>query len=479
MMKHQAVNPMLPSWEYIPDTEPRVFGERLYLYGSHDRFDGDSYCLNDYVCWSAPVTDLGDWRCEGTILRAVDDPANPDGSQALFAPDCVQGGDGRYYLYYCLSRTPLVSVAVSDVPEGPFTFQGYVHDREGTPVGGPGSIFGFDPGVLVDEDGRVWLYTGFGHTGQTRAMMQGLGMAVDGCYCTELEADMMTVRSAPVLVAPCKSVAQGTGFEGHAFYEASSPRKIGNTYYLVYSSELSHELCYAISDRPNGGFRYGGILVSIGDLGFEGNTQPVNYLGNTHGGLVQIGEDWYLTYHRQTNGTQFSRQCCAERVTILPDGSIPQVEMTSCGLNGGPLAARGRYPASIACNLASGEGAVFYRLNGATPEHHPMFTQSGGDREEAPDQYIRGLREGSWCAFKYFAFDGTERTIALTLRGSGRGTVTASLAPAGKAAAAVPVAPSETWGEVSVPLAPVSGTQALYLTYHGTGAVDLAALELR
>ena len=58
MMKNQAVNPYMPSWEYVPDGEPHVFGDRVYVYGSHDQFDGVSFCLLDYVCWSAPVDDL-------------------------------------------------------------------------------------------------------------------------------------------------------------------------------------------------------------------------------------------------------------------------------------------------------------------------------------------------------------------------------------------------------------------------------------
>ena len=33
-MKKQAVNPYLPSYEYVPDGEPRMFGERLYIFGS-------------------------------------------------------------------------------------------------------------------------------------------------------------------------------------------------------------------------------------------------------------------------------------------------------------------------------------------------------------------------------------------------------------------------------------------------------------
>lgn len=31
-MKKQAFNPYLPSWEYIPDGEPYVFGGRVYIF---------------------------------------------------------------------------------------------------------------------------------------------------------------------------------------------------------------------------------------------------------------------------------------------------------------------------------------------------------------------------------------------------------------------------------------------------------------
>lgn len=68
-MKRQGFNPYLPSWEYIPDGEPYVFGKRVYVYGSHDRFNSHAYCMNDYVCWSAPVDDLTDWKYEGVIYK--------------------------------------------------------------------------------------------------------------------------------------------------------------------------------------------------------------------------------------------------------------------------------------------------------------------------------------------------------------------------------------------------------------------------
>ena len=115
-MKKQAFNPYLPSWEYIPDGEPYVFGDRVYVYGSHDYFNGYVFCMGDYVCWSAPVDDLGNWRYEGVIYPKTADPLNPEGKMCLYAPDVTVGPDGRYYLYYVLDKVPVVSVAVCDTP---------------------------------------------------------------------------------------------------------------------------------------------------------------------------------------------------------------------------------------------------------------------------------------------------------------------------------------------------------------------------
>ena len=48
MKTKQAVNPYMPSWEYVPDAEPHVVGDRVYVYGSHDIFNGLNFCLGDY-----------------------------------------------------------------------------------------------------------------------------------------------------------------------------------------------------------------------------------------------------------------------------------------------------------------------------------------------------------------------------------------------------------------------------------------------
>ena len=134
MKTKQAVNPYMPSWEYVPDAEPHVVGDRVYVYGSHDIFNGLNFCLGDYVCWSAPVDDLGNWRYEGCIYKREQDPAAPRIrlTNGLAAPDMVQGPDGRFYLYYFMGGTKMISVAVCDEPAGKYEFYGYVKYTDGT-----------------------------------------------------------------------------------------------------------------------------------------------------------------------------------------------------------------------------------------------------------------------------------------------------------------------------------------------------------
>ena len=57
MQNKYVCNPYLPMQVCIPDGEPHVFGDRVYVYGSHDKEGGDAFCLLDYEVWSAPVTD--------------------------------------------------------------------------------------------------------------------------------------------------------------------------------------------------------------------------------------------------------------------------------------------------------------------------------------------------------------------------------------------------------------------------------------
>lgn len=69
-----------------------------------------------------------------------------------------------------------------------------------------------------------------------------------------LKLDMVTLAEELRKFMPDIMDSEGTGYEGHEFFEASSIRKINGKYYFVYSSVQSHELCYAVSDKPDKGY---------------------------------------------------------------------------------------------------------------------------------------------------------------------------------------------------------------------------------
>ncbi|MBR2925392.1 MAG: family 43 glycosylhydrolase [Clostridia bacterium] len=458
-MKKLGFNPYLPSWEYIPDGEPYVFGDRVYVYGSHDFFNGWVFCMGDYVCWSAPVDNLADWRYEGVIYPRNEDPMNKDGSMCLYAPDVTVGPDGRYYLYYVLDHLDIVSVAVCDTPAGKYEFYGNVHYADGTLYGRKeGDEPQFDPGVLTEGD-TTYLYTGFCARGDKSR---------HGAMLVELGPDMLTIQGDMRIVAPGVEYQEGTGYEGHAFFEAPSIRKHGDTYYFVYSSTPMHELCYATSKDPRQGFTYGGVIVSNVDLHIgDEPDKPKAYGGNNHGSIIEINGQWYIFYHRQTNRSWYSRQGCLEPIQILPDGSIPQVEMTSCGPNGGPLPGKGEYPAYIACHLFDKERAL---ITGAP--NSAYVTQDGKDGDEIQG-HIANIHDGTVIGFKYFDFDDVQK-VTLMVRGYGwGGTLHVKTSKFGPALASMKLENTNVWTAYSAPITLPKGKSSLYITYEGGGAVML------
>ncbi len=470
-MKKQGFNPYLPSWEYIPDGEPYVFNNRVYVYGSHDRFNGHVFCLNDYVCWSAPVENLADWRYEGVIYKKTDDPLNQEGSMCLYAPDITVGADGLYYLYYVLDKVPIVSVAVCDSPAGKFEFYGYVHYSDGTLLGErEGDQPQFDPGVLTEGE-KTYLYTGFCAIGDRSR---------NGPMATVIGPDMLTIVEEPVFIAPSEPYSKGSGFEGHEFFEASSIRKKGDTYYFIYSSIAMHELCYATSECPTKDFKYRGVIVSNNDLhidSYKPSDMPMYYGGNNHGSIVEINGKWYIFYHRHTNGTNFSRQGCMERIEFRDDGTIPQAEMTSCGSNGGALAGRGEYPAYIACNLFCKDEEKYTGTLGAWMDSRfPKITQDGKDDDEEIG-YIANLRDGAAAGFKYFDCEGIKK-VSIKVRGYCRGAFIVKTSWNGKLLGKIPVDFSNVWREYSADIKIPDGIQMLYFIYTGEGSASLASFTL-
>lgn len=486
----QVFNPYLPLNEYIADCEPHVFGNRVYLFGSHDKEGGKDFCMLDYSAYSAPVDDLTNWKYEGVIYKKSQDPFVTAKRNNLYAPDVVQGVDGRYYLYYCLEgfEGP-ISVAVCDVPAGNYEYYGYVKNQDGNPYK---TKIPFDPAVLNDE-GTIRLYYGWSLRHEkpknafqrytTRKTCEILFKkskeeimtepgGIMGAYMVTLAKDMLTVMTSPKEVVPNNWKAKGTGFEGHAFYEGSSIRKIKNVYYFIYSSARNHELCYATSEYPDKDFIYRGTIISNGDVGYQGRLEKdrLNMTATNHGSIEYINGTWYVFYHRNTHGSRCSRQTCAESIEITENGSISQVEMTSCGLNGKLLMGKGIYPAVIACNLTN--GSMPHLMMNRTVKNIPQITDDGEER------FITNIKNKTIIAYKYFDLQ-REGTISVRIRGNAKGILNISKEMDNQCIGQIKVSQSNTFQIKTISYQTIPGKSALYFTFIGKGSLDFISFQLK
>lgn len=356
-----AANPFLPLWEYIPDGEPYIFedpdkpGEyRVYIYGSHDSLIKE-YCGREQVVWSAPLDNLNNWRYDGVIFVS-DKDANgrqfrPDGKgDVLYAPDIanrMENGKMAYYLYPNNQEGGRQSqIARAERPNGPFTVFNWSKKNPNTTDG----ILGFDPAVFVDDDGRVYGYWGF---------EQSFGAELD-------PVNMASPKKGTKIVKDMVSNYKQDGV--FRFFEASSMRKIKDKYVFIYSRwteegefglpTTNYTLAYAYSNNPLGPFTYGGTIIDCRgrDTDLEGNAiSTATFTGNTHGSIVEINGQWFVFYHRQTGGDEFSRQAMVSPITVNvtegPQGKveISQAEYTSEGFELDGLNPYKTYSAGIAC----------------------------------------------------------------------------------------------------------------------------------
>ena len=138
---------------FTADPSAHVFNGKIYVYPSHDiphdgedNDDGDEYRMEDYHILSLDNLDA-DCVDNGEALHMKNVPWV---SKQMWAPDCAFK-NGKYYLYFPARDKDgifRIGVAVSDKPEGPFT-------PEDNYIQGTYSI---DPAVLVDDDGRAYMY---------------------------------------------------------------------------------------------------------------------------------------------------------------------------------------------------------------------------------------------------------------------------------------------------------------------------------
>lgn len=291
-------NPIMADGRYYSaDPAPLVADGRLYILAGRDEAPPG---VNDFVMneWQLLATDdvaSGRWTHYPAVLRPEQVFAWAAPGRA-YAGQIVQGPDRRYYLYAPVAQRagadadPFgIGVAVADSPLGPW------HDAhpQGPIVSQSlpeaNDIQNIDPTVMIDDDGRVWLYWG------TFGKLRGL----------ELERDMLTPKGAEFAV---------TTLDG--FFEAPWLFKRDGTYYLVYAGNRAgpdsactpaiYHACiaYGTAPSPRGPWTYRGVILG-----------PVSST-TSHPGVIAYQGRWYLVYHTADarGGGHFRRSVAIDRI---------------------------------------------------------------------------------------------------------------------------------------------------------------------
>ena len=422
---YEAQNPILPpTWElYVADGEPHVFDGRMYVFGSRDNYDGLGsdgrwdWCSDNYhVIWS---DDLKHWTDAGEALNLEDVPEEVKGGGIrLWAPDVFRDPKtGKFHMATCTNNDK-VFLLDADRPEGP-----YANARTITLNGQ--ELGRIDPGILVDDDGKVYL-------------------ALPKFIVAQLDPDDYS-RILP------ESVRDMTPFmpTDNEPFEGPSLRKRGDTYYYVYiqntgtvaeNGAVPTRMAYLTAKDPLGPYTYRGLLVTNHDY---------PNAGNVHGSFEPFQGKYWLQYHKSVPGLRFTRVPNLEPMEFDEDGSIREVKMSTSGV-------RGAF--GIGDTVYAG-GAVAY----STGREPGMYQLKRGAYD-----YVSFQEDGQWACYRYFTFPEAPKNLIVSIfTGAPGGLLEVRKgAPDGSVVGSVTLPDTGwKWKEIAIPVE--NGTmekETLYLT---------------
>nr|WP_145036632.1 glycoside hydrolase family 43 protein [Paenibacillus sp. Y412MC10] len=324
-------NPVV-SHKFGADPYALAVDGRVYLYNTYDalEYDGDgnvkdnSYStINKLSVISS--SDLVNWTDHGAIQVAGPTGAAAWATQswAPAAAHKVIHGEDRFFLYFA-NNASSIGVLTSDSPVGPWI------DPIGKPLitrntpGVEGVTWLFDPAVLVDDDGKAYIYFGGG-------VPEGKAEMPDTARVMQLGEDMVSVLGEAVTIpAPY-------------MFEDSGINKFGGKYYYTYCSNFSGgtrpenspppgEIAYMVSEHPMGPWIYKGTILK----------NPGHFFGvggNNHHVIFQLRQNWYIAYHAQTLSKSMGvpkgyRSTHLNRVYFEPDGTIREIVADMEGVKG-------------------------------------------------------------------------------------------------------------------------------------------------
>ncbi|KAL1612202.1 hypothetical protein SLS60_000426 [Paraconiothyrium brasiliense] len=307
-------NPILADGSYYSaDPAPLVVNDTLYILAGRDQAAAN---VNDFVMneWEIFSTNSatpagGSW----TLYPAIATPQSIfkwAAAGTAYAAQIVKGINGKFYLYAPVTEANSnnadkfaigvsvcnqevsakiitfanrTQVAVSSNPLGPFTDAHPAGPILSQSIPSPGNnIQNIDPTVLVDDDGKVYIYYG------TFGALRGY----------QLSSDMATT------VGSVTTVNSLTGF-----FEAPWIMKRSGTYYMLYAANNAGANSPCTPTSYHACIAYGTASSPLGPWTFRGVILDIVSSTTSHSGAVEYKGKWYLVYHTAdaTNGGHFRR----------------------------------------------------------------------------------------------------------------------------------------------------------------------------
>lgn len=231
-------------------------------------------------------------------------------------------GQDQFFLYFADGGGG-IGVLTADSPTGPFTDPiGHGLVTRQTPACAD-VLWLFDPAVLVDEDGRAYLYFG-GGVPEDKVSAPGTARVV------ELGEDMISLKGDPKPI------------DVPYLFEDSGIHKYNDKYYYTYCTNWqvdaagtaaygfhNAEIASLESSSPMGPFTFKEVILE--------NPGKLNGLyGNNHHCVFRFRDNWYIAYHARTleknMGVEKGYRCThVDGFTMGEDGTIGKIRMTMKG----------------------------------------------------------------------------------------------------------------------------------------------------
>lgn len=323
-------NPLMTQ-RFGADPYALVFEDRVYLYMTADIFEHNTdgeVVENTYgrinQIHVISTDDMVNFTDHGAI-KAASKQGSAKWAHNSWAPAAAWkeiDGKPRFFLYFADAGGG-IGVLQADSPTGPFEDPlGEALISRQTPECAD-VLWLFDPAVLMDDDGRAYLYFGGG-------VPEGKEADPGTARVVELGEDMISIVGEPQRIHP------------PYLFEDSGIHKAGDKYYYTYSSNFqvdaagtetygfeNGEIVCMESDSPMGPFTFKErILKNPGSVFGLG--------GNNHHCIFRFRDQWYITYHtrvlEQAMGITKGYRCThIDAFTMQEDGTIGVIDQTLTG----------------------------------------------------------------------------------------------------------------------------------------------------